>query len=544
MLTRLLFSHMPGLRVERLWRKGDVVHVDAITTRRAAHCPLCGRRSKRVHSHYSRTIADLPCCGTPVVIHLHTRRFVCRVRWCKRKIFIFTERIPALVAPSARRTARLRTHLERTGFALGGAPGARHATAEGIVVSRRTLLRLVRAAPLPERGAVRALGVDDWAQRKGQRYGTILVDLEMHQVVDLLPDRTAATFATWLRDRPEPAIIGRDRGGEYADGARQGAPHALQVADRFHLVMNVTDALERFLMRKHAALRQAAHSASTTEEPPPSPPPDGGGEERAAVPRLNRRQREKQECRARRSARYEEVCTLRAAGHTIKAIAQRLTISPRTVLRFLHAETFPEHAPRRGGPTLLTPFEPFLHERWDAGCHNATHLWRELQQRGFTGRYGIVALHLRQWRAQPCAPRPRSTRRITVYSPRQTVWLLLRPSDQLTTEERAYLLHLHRCCPEMMVAQALVEEFTAVLKDHDVAGWYAWLHRAEECAIPELSAIARGMWRDRSAVEAAVATQWSNGQTEGQVNRLKVLKRTMYGRAKFDLLRQRMLYAG
>lgn len=547
MLTRLLFSHAPGVRVARVWRDDAVVHVNAVTTRRAAPCPLCGRRSKRVHSHYARTIADLPCCGTPVVIHLRTRRFVCRVRWCKRKSF--TERLSALVAPSARRTVRLRTHLECTGFALGGAPGARHATAEGSAVSRRTLLRLVRAAPLPNRGAVRALGVDDWAQRKGQRYGTILVDLEMHQVVDRLPDRTAATFATWLRDRPEPAIIGRDRGGEYADGARQGAPHALHTAqrapaDRFHLVMNVTDAFERFLIRKHAALRQAAHTANSTEEALLSSLPDRSADEPTAAPSLNRRQREQQECRTRRFACYEEVCALRAAGHSTGAIAQRMAIAPRTVQRFLHAETFPERARRRRGPMLLTPFEPFLRERWDAGCHNATQLWRELQQRGFTGRYGIVALHLHQWRATDRPGVPRTVRRVTTYSPRQTVWLLLRPSEQLTADECAYLLQLQQGCSEVMVAQALTEEFAAVLKEHDVAGLYAWLHRAEGCGIAELCAVVRGMWLDRSAVEAAVATEWSNGQTEGQVNRLKVLKRSMYGRAKFDLLRQRMLYVG
>lgn len=221
-----------------------------------------------------------------------------------------------------------------------------------------------------------------------------------------------------------------------------------------------------------------------------------------------------------------------------------MAISARTVQRFLQAGTFPERAPRRRGPTLLTPFEPFLRERWNAGCHNATHLWRELQQRGFTGRYGIVALHLHRWRTTGRPGASRCVRRITSYSPRQTVWLVLRPSEKLTADECAYLLHLQQGCPEVMLAQALVEEFAAVLKEHTVTGLYAWLHRAEECGVAELCAAARGMWLDRAAVEAAVATQWSNGQTEGQVNRLKVLKRSMYGRAKFDLLRQRMLYAG
>ena len=508
MLTHLLFSHVPGVRVDRLWWEGDVVHVDAVTTRRAAHCPLCGRRSKRVHSHYSRTVTDLSCCGAPVVIHLHTRRFVCRVRWCKRKIF--TERIPALVAPSARRTVRLHQHLERTGFALGGAPGARYATAQGIAVSRRTLLRLVRAAPLPERGPVRVLGVDDWAQRKGQRYGTILVNLEAHRVCRSLTGSHGSDICRVVARRPEPAIISRDRGGEYADGARQGAPHARQVADRFHLVKNVTDAFERFLMRKHALLRQAARDTSAREETPPPHLPNGGAGELVAVPSLNQRQHEQQECRARRYARYEEVCALRAQGHSIGAIARRMDISPRTVQRFLHAETFPERAPRRAGPTLLTPFEPFLRERWNAGCHNATQLWRELQERGFTGRYGIVALHLHQWRATDRPSASRCVRRGTAYSPRQTVWLLLRPNRATDGRRERILLHLHRSCPEVMVAQALVEEFVAVLKEHDVAGLYDWLHRAEECGIAELRATARGMWLDRPAVEAAVATEWSN----------------------------------
>jgi transposase len=222
MLTSLFFADVPGVRVDRLWHAADTMHLEVTTTRRAARCPLCRRRSRRIHSHYWRNIADLPCGAERMVLHLHTRRFVCRVRWCRRKVF--TERLPDLVAPSAQRTLRLRARLTEIGFALGGTAGARQARAAGLAVSARTLLRLVCAAPLPSCGRVHVVGIDDFALRKGRTYGTIIVDEEAHRVIDLLPDRTAATTAAWLQDHPEIEIISRDRAGAYADVRIEGEP--------------------------------------------------------------------------------------------------------------------------------------------------------------------------------------------------------------------------------------------------------------------------------------------------------------------------------
>ncbi len=258
MLTKLFFPDVRGLRVERIVRDSQRVSIMTRTTSRAARCSRCGRWSRRVHSRYQRTIADLPCSSAPVTIRLTTRRFVCRVPTCPCRIF--TERLPALVAPSARRTLRLRATLEREGFALGGEPAARHAHASGMPVSPRTLLRLVCAAPLPPVGAVRVLSIDDWALRKGQTYGRIVVNLETHLPIDLLRERTAATVTPWLEVHPEVEILCRDRAGAYAQAGRDGAPQAIQVADRFHLLMNLREMVEAVLRRQHTALRDAAQA--------------------------------------------------------------------------------------------------------------------------------------------------------------------------------------------------------------------------------------------------------------------------------------------
>lgn len=560
MLTSLLFSRVPGLRVDRVWRDDRTIHVTAVTTRRAAACPLCGRRSKRVHNRYTRTLADLPCCGDPLVIHLHTRRFVCRVRWCKRKIF--TERIPALVAPSARRTVRLRAHLARDGFALGGAPGARHAAAQGTPVSRRTLLRLIRATPVPAIGLVTVLGVDDWAQRKGRTYGTILVNLETHTVIDLLPDRTAETFARWLGDHPETAIISRDRGGAYAEGARHGAPQAQQVADRFHLLKNLSAMVESVVRRQHAALRasatavadaaraQIAVATASTISTVPAAVAIGPNAERA----LTRAQRDRQVRRTHRHARYAEVMELHTQGVSQREIARALHIGRRTIRRFIRADCFPERSPTATRQTIVDRYEPYLRERWNAGCQNAAQLWREIGAQGFAGSISLVRRYLTHWRTEPGRPgrignTPRAMQTVApparrVFSARQTAWLLLQDSADLEADQQRYLEHLGDHCPEIREGQMLAQDFQSLIRTHDHARLASWLAAAQGSRIVELVSFAEGIRSDQAAVEAALRLPWSQGQTEGQVNRLKVCKRTMYGRAKFDLLRQRILHVG
>jgi len=546
--------HLKGVRFDHIEIADHHLTLTLTAVRVSAACPLCGRRSRSVHSFYTRTVADLPWAGVIVSLQVHTRRFTCRVPTCVRKIFC--ERLTPFVVAYGRRTHNVRAALRCLVRALGGKAGARLAQRQGIAVGRTTLLRLVQADPAAPMDPPRVIGVDDWSHRRGRRYGSIIVDLERHRTIDLLPDRTAATFALWLRAHPSVEIISRDRGGAYAEGARQGAPHAIQVADRWHLLANVREVVERVLTREQGSVRAAALVLR------PSPALSGDAAEAqgqrsvllASAP--TRVQEEHDARRARRQERYETVMTLHAQGVGIREIGRQLGMGRHTIRTFIQTGAFPERRTRAPRTTLLSPFDPYLRERWNAGCQHVPTLWKELKARGFSGSVRTVRGHVAHWRVEPARRGPQPKRLlhrraptpappvVRVFSVHQATWLMLRPPADLDREEQLYLDELLRLCPSAATACCLARAFFVLVRERNAAGLDAWLTDAAHCALPEMQSCARGIRRDRAAVDAGLSLEWSNGQTEGFVNKIKMLKRQMFGRAGLALLRERMLDGG
>ncbi len=529
-----------------------------------ARCPLCERPSTHVHSRYTRQLADLPWHGVAMRLVLHTRKFFCQTSSCPRRIF--TERLPGVVSPYARRTLRFEDWFVVVGFAAGGVGGARILQTLGLSATPALIVARLRAYVAPVLPTPRVLGVDDFAFRRRRRYGTILVDLERHRTVDLLPDRTGQTLASWLKAHPGVEIITRDRGGDYAVGAREGAPDALQVADRFHLVKNLGELVERVLRRHVPALKL---------------PTTGSPARRAAsatVPPRPEREAARAQVQAKIRHRYEAIHALAAQGLGRQAIADALGLNPQTVARNLRLPTCPQRMrhPRRSN--ILDPYEPYLRERYQQGERNALGLWREIKARGYPGTSRNVSRLLTYWRQQeqeahltlaengpgiPAAaedtedpaghadhertkePGRRALAENSArhgMTPREAVGLLLRPRDDLTDEQQAARAAVCQLDPEIARADMLCTRFRQLFRDHDVEGLASWLEEADQCGIEEVACFAAKMRKDLAAVEAAVTSPWSQGQVEGQVNRLKLVKRSMYGRAKFDLLRQRVLY--
>ena len=519
------------------------------STQTNAPCPLCATPARRIHSDYGRTLADLPWAQYRVCLQLRVRKWFCGNRRCRRRIF--TERLPTVAAPWARRTLRHAQRLIALGLALGGKAGVQLGHAWDVVVSRNTLLRMLRKQPPPSFLTPKVLGVDDFALRKRQTYGTVLIDLERRHPVALLPDRTAETVAQWLRAHPGVQVIARDRSTAYANGARHGAPVAIQVADRFHLFQNLREALDQVF----GTYSHILDAVNETMGPLPVPLPNGA----LAVPvpphaiPLPAQQRAAGR-QAHRQALHQQVWALHHQGWTAPAIAQQVGLGLRTVQRDLRSTTFAGRKRRSDlGDSVLNPYKPYLLERWNAGCYNAMRLFRDLRQRGYAGGYGVVAAYARRLRqAQGLSPGQRRPRQALPsvaeplcqpLTPRRAAWLVLRRETKRTEAEAQQLAHLRAQDTEVAEAIDLAEEFATLVRQRQPAQLDPWLHRAATSTLEALQRFATGLYEDYEAVKAGVTLPWSSGPVEGHINRLKMLKRQMFGRARLELLSRRFLLA-
>lgn len=477
-----------------------------------------------------RRLTDLPWQGRIVEIRLHARRFRCADPQCPRRIF--TERLPETVQPKARRTVRLGESQLAIGFAVGGEPGSRLSDRLAMPVSGDTLLRMIRAAGFEPPEAPRVVGIDDWAWRKGQRYGTIICDLERNRVLDLLPDRNADTVASWLERYPGIEIIARDRAGVYAEGARRGAPDATQVADRWHLLQNLGEALRVAVGRNRKAVSAAGKAMMAemagNDDARPEPTVE-------TSPKLDCLRRSR---RNQRSDLYAEILQLRVAGLSPRQIAPRIGMNVRTVERWLAAGGEPEHRRPPSRSVLIDPFRDYLEQCWQEGRRNGLQLWTEIKRRGFEGSKATVYRWTAARKTRPSTAPPQAKWRPP--SRRACAWLL--SEDPVSFDEQAerFLHHLHEHAPQLSIAADLARRFAAMIRGDDDAGLDRWI---EDALNSELASLAAGLHRDINAVRAAIIQPWSTSPVEGQINRLKTIKRQMYGRAGYPLLRSRLLAA-
>jgi transposase len=543
-----------GSRLVRTDFSGTTLTLGISTTQPNASCPLCGGQSQRVHSHYTRQLAEEPAFGHRVRLQMSVRRFLCPDSGCPRHIFV--EPLGGLAAKHARTTTRLAQSHLAIGLALGGEAGARLAAKTAMPTSPDTLLRRVKQAGAPPSPTPRIVGIDDWAWCKGQCYGTIVVDLQTSEVIDLLPDRDAATVKAWLEAHPGIELVSRDRSASYAQAATEAAPKAQQVADRWHLLKNVREAVERLLERHLPVIAGALKPADpdptsrpdaspggtpdgvTTEEPTPeespaSPTPASPRHEAALVKRR------------RRVERFERVHELHRQGTPIRQIARELAMSRKAVRRYLSRQQCPDWRPGRATRSRMDEHREWIDARIAEGRINASELHGELAARGVRLSYATVRRYLTKRLGRAGKTRPRvnaaKPKPTPLPSPRQLSFDWIgRPEDR-EVEAQARLDKIRAASPDLTIALDLADEFTALIRKRSTGTLADWLSRAEVSSCPEVRNFAEGIRRDESAVNAAATMRWSNGPVEGHVNRLKTIKRQMYGRAGFSLLKARVV---
>ncbi len=509
----ILFPENTHLKIEQVSQEKTLT-VLIRSTEATSTCTYCGIIATQIHSRYRRHLSDFPVSGYPVTVRIEVRRFFCRHPSCPRKTF--AETLEPFAGRYAQRTNRLQEQLQQLGLDLGAQVGAKTAVRLGLASSPSSLLRLIRQAKAscPAQPAT-CIGIDDWAYKRRRSYGTLICDLETGKPLDLLPDRTVQTVSTWLKAHPQIKIISRDRWSEYATAAQKAAPQAIQVADRWHLLHNLTASVATVFPRIRAEVTPAG---PIKKENKPS------------------------SAQQARQQQYQELEALSQQGLGPQQMAPAVGLSERTVYRWLTQASAPSRRHHTRSSSVIDPYQAYLLKRWQEGCRKGSVLCRELKAQGYQGSERAVYRYLTFLQEQAVS-QELPTVGLPVLSSKKTPWLLVKEACRLDEEEQEALTTLRQTSTTADVIYPLVQDFGYMVRQRQGERLDEWLASVEASTIPELQTFAAGIQRDKAAVQAGLTFPYSNGLLEGHVNRLKLIKRSMYGRANFDLLRLRVLSA-
>ena len=499
-----MFSGLSGLVIRDVTGRDSVIVVRAQTPDWPVPCPRCGGLTGQVHGYCERTVADVPADGRPVVVRVRVRRLRCPALGCP--VQTFREQVPGVLDRYQRRTVRLTGQAGQVACRLAGRAGAGLMAALGVPLSRDTALRVLLRVPLLDVSVPRVLGAGDFALRRGQVYATVLINAETGQRVDVLDGRKADVLEAWLRSHPGAEIVCRDGSGAYGEAARRALPGTVQVGDRWHLCHLLAEAVLK---------EAAAHSSCWAAAGPPL----------------------KEGKQAQTTAeRWRQIHDLTDKGTGLLECSRRLGLSLNTVKRYARAAEPGRmiRAPRYR-PTLVDPYRDHLRAR--RSQDPAVPVWRLLagiREQGYSGSMNLLCRYITQGRAE--AGRPHlSTKRVARL-------LLTRPAA-LSSSQQALLGELTTACPEPASLARLAGSFAALLRPEpgNEARLKDWAEDARSCDLPTIHAFTRGLELDPQAVTAALTLPFHNGRTEGVNTRTKMIKRQMYGRAGFTLLRHRIL---
>lgn len=499
-----MFSGLSSLVIDGVEDGAGALVVWASTHPAPVACPGCGVPAGRVHGYFARQLADVPVDGRRVLIRLRARRLRCGTLDCPRQTF--REQPVGVVERYQRRTVRLRVQVGVVVRDLAGRAGARVLAGLGVAVSRQTALRALVSLPLPARPVPRVIGVDDFALCKRKRYATVIINAETGERVDVLPERKTDVLEAWLREHPDVEVVCRDGSAAYAEAIRRALPDAVQVADRWHLWHNLAEAVIKEV---------AAHSSCWGKT---GPPPREGIQAKTT------------------RERWRQVHDLLDSGVGLLECARRLNLALNTVKRYARINQ-PERLVRapKYRQTLVDPYREHLrHRRQVDPAVPVQRLFAEIKQLGYNGSLNLLYRYITQGRVESDRP---------AISPRRLARYLLTRPDKLIDHQRERLEAATAACHEMTTLASLIADFAALLtpaagNDERLAGW---INQARTEDLPHLHAFTRGLELDRHAVNTALTQPFHNGRTEGVNTKTKMIKRQMYGRAAFSLLRHRIL---